>query len=84
MFKEENKNPQSDMRQQVESVLQMALRDASQTTLDLFGSVRRGSSMYDARETEKYKAALIKCKSVMAFLIRFGGINLGGSLHVGY
>jgi len=66
------------VHQQVESVLQMAIRGASQTTMDLFGSVRRGSSMYDARETDKYKMALIKCKTIMAFLVRFGSINLGG------
>jgi len=34
--------------------------------------------MYDARDTDKYKKALVKCKTVMAFLIRFGTINLGG------
>jgi len=66
------------IHQQVESVLQLALEDASQPTTDLFGSLRRGSSMYDARETDKYKLALVKCKTVMAFLVRFGSINLGG------
>jgi len=74
--KESKQKSSSCLIRQVGSVLKFALDKPS--LKNLFGTVKRGSSMYDARETEVYKAAMVLCKTTMAFLVRLSSINLGG------